>query len=79
MNIIPIAPFVRLRNSYPCRHPVGGPSSSGPSRWLALCGRPSTWYARGNEALYGHVCEECWAGFDADEQERYAGEGERNA
>lgn len=38
----------------------------------ARCCEPSEFYAKDNFARYGHVCRECWEGFDEPEREQYA-------
>lgn len=58
----PLRSVARL-SSYPCRVGFGTPFE---------CAKPSTRPALGNEARYGHVCEECWQGFPPEEQRRYA-------
>lgn len=36
------------------------------------CGEPSVFFAKGNDAGYGHVCRACWEAFDEPERGRYA-------
>jgi hypothetical protein len=37
-----------------------------------LCRRPSAHYALGNDARYGHLCEDCWAAEPPSERALYA-------
>jgi len=41
-------------NEYPCRFDITALGKDG-------CSRPSTWFALGNEATYGHLCGGCYA------------------
>lgn len=43
---------------YPCR--------------VQNCKRSSVYFAQGNTARYGHVCEECWKSFTPAEQGLYS-------
>lgn len=36
-----------------------------------VCGEPSTYHAKDNDAAYGHVCGDCWEALPEPEQELY--------
>ncbi len=55
---------------YPCRNRLDGGGEVLPEH-ERRCGGPSQYHARGNEARYGHVCQECWESFDDVEKALY--------
>lgn len=55
--------------SYPCLHPYVTADGLETTR---ACNMPSVFYARGNDALYGHLCRVHWKSLPEHQQALYA-------
>ncbi len=60
------------KKPYPCRKYLDSGGVVAPEWERPRCGGPSCYFALGNDAKYGHVCEACWKEFEAAEQALYA-------